>query len=200
MQKLAPFTVHADAFLVELSAHLCHEVAWEVGFSLQLVFPVSIWAGISKLALSIHFKVSAQLSLFFRFVLLLENLTFVSVLEDSLLGSSGCFAVRWFCFLLEKERVWLICLLRIIITSSGGGSWWFKFGWLIRLGFQEPVILLVFLLSETSSETMITVIGKVVELQRVLWIKFIFWSVWICVAAQSSLFKWSSLIFGRSPT
>lgn len=129
MQKLASFSVNANTLVVELCAHLRHEVAWEMCFSLQLMFSVSVRTSVSEFALAIkHFEVFAQLGFFFRFVLLFENLTLVGVLEDSLLGSSGCFAIGVLFSLAEKEvmRLFTLCLLRIVfvISASGRCSWW----------------------------------------------------------------------------
>jgi hypothetical protein len=124
VQKLASFSVGANTLSVELVAHLSHKVAGEMCFSLQLMFSVSVRACVSKFACSMHFEVFAQFGFFFRLVLLFENLTLVSVFEDSLLCWSGGFVIVFIIFGLAENEVLsfnTLCLLRIVFVISASG-------------------------------------------------------------------------------
>jgi hypothetical protein len=72
VEELAPISVHAESFLMELGAKFSLEVGWHVGFFLELFSSVSVGTGVSELAFAVYLEVSAQLGLLLYLILTLE--------------------------------------------------------------------------------------------------------------------------------
>lgn len=105
---------------MELRAQLGHEVVWEMSLPLKLVSTMGVGASIAKLALSVHFEVSTELSFFLGLVLLLEYLTLIGRSENLLFGTSGSFAV--FTDVLVHYQVEVAALIGLVIPTARATS------------------------------------------------------------------------------
>jgi len=86
VKELTSLTIHAVALLLVLGAHLGLVVRWQVLFWHKLLGGVSVGAGVTVLAVTIHDDVSAHLSLFHLLDFLIELESFLLVHELLLLG------------------------------------------------------------------------------------------------------------------
>ena len=92
VKELASLTIHAVAFLLVLCAHLGLVVRWQVCLWYEFVLVVSVGAGVSVLAVTIHDDISAHLSLFHLLDFLIELKSFLLVDELLLLRRSCSFS------------------------------------------------------------------------------------------------------------
>lgn len=202
MQKLASLTIHACTFFMELGTKLSHEIAWEMCFLLKLMNAMSIWASITKFALAIHFKISAQFCLFLAFILLLKLEALFSILESLSFSSSSCFTVFLF-HLVHEDEVNIVCYINwssacfyliLFKFAIWRCSWWF--GDSIRLVFHIPIRFLIF---NTIIKT-ISWINGVVGTEALIVEIGLTWTFWISSTAESSLVEGELLWLSQCTT